>query len=128
MGGQQHDEKFSERHSFGKPMLGFGTPVSADTAPAIRGHFVAASGEFVGTFMFLFFAFLGHTMAVDQAPNSGSNGSNSNQTVIYIAMSYGLSLLVTAWTMYRISGGLFNTSVEFSFSLSSYYLISALQR
>jgi aquaporin rerated protein, other eukaryote len=75
------------------------------------GHFVAASGEFVGTFMFLFFAFLGHLMAVDQAPSTGPNGTNSNQTVIYIAMSYGLSLLVTAWTLYRISGGLFNPAV-----------------
>ena len=46
------------------------------------------------------------TMAVDQAPNTGPDGTNSNQTVIYIAMSYGFSLLVTAWTLYRISGGL----------------------
>ncbi|KAI7373588.1 aquaporin-like protein, partial [Hortaea werneckii] len=76
-------------------------------------HFVAATGEFVGTFLFLFFAFLGHQMAVDTAPNTGPGNVLSNQTVIYIAMSYGLSLLVTAWTMYRISGGLFNPALTF---------------
>lgn len=50
-------------------------------------------------------------MSVDTAPNTGPNGVNSNQTVIYIAMSYGLSLLVTVWAMYRVSGGLFNPAV-----------------
>ena len=78
---------------------------------ALRKHFVAATGEFVGTFLFLFFAFLGHSMSVSQAPNTGPNGTNSNQTVIYIALSYGMSLLVTAWTLYRVSGGLFNPAV-----------------
>ncbi|KAK4561289.1 hypothetical protein LTR86_004606 [Recurvomyces mirabilis] len=107
---QQHDEKFSKRHAMDKPMLGFGTPKSLEGSP-LTAHFVAASGEFVGTFMFLLFAFLGHIMAVDQAPNIGSNGSISNQTVIYIALAYGMSLLVTVWTMYRISGGLFNPAV-----------------
>lgn len=61
--------------------------------------------------MFLLFAFLGHTMAVDTAPNKGPNGGNSNQTVIFIGLAYGMSLLVTAWTMYRVSGGLFNPAV-----------------
>ncbi|KAK5125722.1 hypothetical protein LTR85_011996 [Meristemomyces frigidus] len=50
-------------------------------------------------------------MAVEQAPDTGPNRTNSSSTVIYIAMSYGLSLLVSAWTLYRISGGLFNPAV-----------------
>lgn len=77
-------------------------------AGALRGHFVAASGEFVGTFLFLFFAFSCHTMAVDQAGEVGPNGTNSAQTVIIISLGYGFSLLVTAWSLYRVSGGLFN--------------------
>lgn len=76
-------------------------------------HFIAATGEFVGTFMFLFLAYLGHLMSVAQAPDTGPNGTNSNQTVIFISMSYGFALLVTAWTMYRVSGGLFNPAVTF---------------
>lgn len=106
-----HDEK---SHGFDKPFLGFlGNPRNADDQSAILKHFVAATGEFVGTFLFLFFAFLGHQMAVDTAPDTGPGNVISNQTVIFIAMSYGLSLLVTAWTMYRISGGLFNPAVTF---------------
>ena len=81
---------------------------STDERSAVRNHFVAASGEFVGTFLFLFFAFAGHLMAVSQAGEKGPNGANSSQTVIFISLSYGFSLLVTAWSLYRVSGGLFN--------------------
>jgi len=79
---------------------------------ALKNHLVAASGEFVGTFLFLYFAFAIHLMAVDQTGTvATSNGQISSQTVIFISLGYGFSLLVTAWTMYRISGGLFNPAV-----------------
>jgi len=79
---------------------------------ALKNHLVAASGEFVGTFLFLYFAFATQLMAVDQtATVAMSNGQNSSQTIIFISLGYGFSLLVTAWTMYRISGGLFNPAV-----------------
>ena len=92
-----------------QPLYGMIQPRDAASASKLRQHFVAASGEFVGTFLFLFMAFLGHIMSVDQAPraNTGPNGTNASQTVIYISMSYGLSLLVTVWVMYRVSGGLY---------------------
>jgi len=73
-----------------------------------KNHVVAASSEFVGTFLFLYFAFAGHQMAANQAAEVGPNGTNSSQTIIYISMAYGFSLLVTAWSLYRVSGGLFN--------------------
>lgn len=51
-------------------------------------------------------------MAVDQASSvARSDGSNSAQTVVFISLGYGFSLLVTAWGWYRISGGLFNPAV-----------------
>jgi aquaporin rerated protein, other eukaryote len=60
-------------------------------------------------------------MAVDQtATVAMNNGQNSSQTIIYISLGYGFSLLITAWTMYRISGGLFNPAV-------SMFLISAFR-
>lgn len=93
-------------------------PKQGSLPSSARKHFIATSGEFVGTFLFLLFAFLGHSMAVSQAPNTGPNQTNSNQTVIYISMSYGLSLLVTAWTLYRISGGLFNPAVTLALVLT----------
>lgn len=73
-----------------------------------KNHFVAASSEFVGTFMFLYFAFAGHQTAANTATDKGPDGVNSSQTIIYIALSYGMSLLVIAWSLYRVSGGLFN--------------------
>ncbi|KAK0943793.1 putative aquaporin-3 [Friedmanniomyces endolithicus] len=97
--------------SLDQPMFGLIPIKDSNSQTAFQGHMIAATGEFVGTFLFLFFGFIGHLMAVDTAPNSGKNGVNSNQTVIYIALSYGLSLLVTVWTLFRISGGLFNPAV-----------------
>lgn len=78
---------------------------------AARRHFVAATAEFVGTFLFLFFAFLGHSMSATQAGITGPDDTASSETIVFISLTYAFSLLVTAWTMYRISGGLFNPAV-----------------
>lgn len=77
-----------------------------------RGHVVAAIGEFVGTFMFLWFAFAGHLMVIEQASDVAIlNGAKSSQSIVFISLIYGLSLLVNAWGWFRISGGLFNPAV-----------------
>ncbi|OTA69578.1 aquaporin-like protein [Hypoxylon sp. EC38] len=76
-------------------------------------HLVAATGEFVGTFLFLFFGYAGHLMVLDQG-EATSNGSR----IIYISLAYGFSLLVTAWAFYRISGGLFNPAVTLGMCLA----------
>ena len=99
------------------------SPSNAAVEPrggAIKNHFVAASGEFVGTFLFLYFAFATHLMAVDQADAVAlGNRQNSAQTVVYISLGYGFSLLVTVWAFYRISGGLFNPAVSVLLFISS---------
>lgn len=33
---------------------------------------------------------------------------------MYIALSFGLSLLVTAWVFYRVTGALFNPAITFA--------------
>jgi aquaporin related protein len=76
-------------------------------------HMVAASGEFVGTFFFLYFGYAGNIIAVLQEPATGPNGTLANNTIIWIAMAYGFSLLVNVWAFYRISGGLFNPAVSY---------------
>ncbi|KAE9993740.1 hypothetical protein EG327_003502 [Venturia inaequalis] len=87
-------------------------PSPVQQRKSIKNHFIAASGEFVGTVMFLYFGFSTHLMAVDQASSvARSDGTNSAQTVVFISLGYGFSLLVTAWGWYRISGGLFNPAV-----------------
>jgi aquaporin related protein len=40
-----------------------------------------------------------------------SHQVDSNQTVIFIALSYGFSLLIAAWVLYRVSGGLFDPAI-----------------
>ena len=92
-----------------------GTPFSHDndtstsnwSADEVRKHFVAASGEFVGTFLFLFFSFGGTQVANIVTPSATPNPSQ----LLYIALSFGFSLGITAWAFYRISGGLFNPAV-----------------
>ena len=72
-----------------------------------QGHIIAMSGEFVGTTMFLFFAFGGTQIANNLTPADTPNLAQ----LLYISLSFGFSLAVTAWTFYRISGGLFNPAV-----------------
>ncbi|KAK6431549.1 hypothetical protein LTR95_012287 [Oleoguttula sp. CCFEE 5521] len=94
-----------------QPMFGMGHPTPSENQSAARKHFVAAAGEFVGTFLFLFMAFLGHLMTVTTAGDSGPNQTLSASSVVYISLSYGFSLLIAAWMLYRVSGGLFNPAV-----------------
>lgn len=77
----------------------------------LRQHFVAASGEFIGTVMFLFFAYAWHQTAANTAIAFGPDRAPDSQTIMFISIAYGFSLLVNAWVFYRISGGLFNPAV-----------------
>jgi aquaporin related protein len=80
----------------------------------LQAHLVAASGEFVGTFMFLYFSFACQIMLHTQSGGrSQENGGFDNQQNIDTALVYGLSLLVNVWAFFRISGGLFNPAVSF---------------
>ncbi|KAF1955286.1 aquaporin [Byssothecium circinans] len=82
-------------------------------------HFIAATGEFAGTFMFLYFSFMCQVMLTTQASDvSTTNGGKSSQTNIFTALIYGFSLLVNVWAFYRISGGLFNPAVTFGLVLA----------
>lgn len=73
----------------------------------VQGHLIAMSGEFIGTIMFLFFAFGGTQIANTLTPAD----SPSLTQLSYISLSFGIALAVTAWTFYRVSGGLFNPAV-----------------
>lgn len=70
-------------------------------------------GEFVGTFLFLFFAYAGTHVANSRAPPSGLDAS----TLLYISLAFGFSLAVNAWVFFRISGGLFNPAVTLGLML-----------
>lgn len=74
----------------------------------LQGHLVATSGEFVGTTMFLWFAFAGTQVAA----MSSTNNVLDPQRLLFISLSFGMSLMIVVWAFYRISGGLFNPAVR----------------
>jgi aquaporin related protein len=87
-----------------------------------KNHFVASMGEFIGTTMFLLFAFAGTEVANIQSQATDSSSSDSNTTtgaatgfnvsvLLYISVIFGFSLMVNVWVFFRISGGLFNPAV-----------------
>ncbi|KAH9907908.1 aquaporin-like protein [Xylariomycetidae sp. FL2044] len=82
-----------------------------------KNLFVAGIGEWVGTTMFLFFAFAGTQVAnaKSQTPAESTTTNATTgfdpQVMMYIALSFGFSLMVNVWVFFRISGGLFNPAV-----------------
>jgi aquaporin related protein len=69
--------------------------------------------------MFLFFAFAGTQVANINGQNptaAAASTTPSDETfspivLMYVALSFGFSLMVNVWIFYRISGGLFNPAV-----------------
>ncbi|OAL54097.1 aquaporin-like protein [Pyrenochaeta sp. DS3sAY3a] len=89
-----------------------------------KNHFVAFVGEFVGTTMFLFFAFsgtqvanIGSGAAEDDKTTTGEATGFSPIVLLYIALVFAFSLMVNVWVFFRISGGLFNPAVTLAMLL-----------
>lgn len=79
---------------------------------SLKNHFVAFLGEFVGTCMFLWFAFAG-TIVANIGARKSAEDSTTSETVgfspivnLYVAVSFGFSLLVNVWVFFRVSGAL----------------------
>lgn len=88
----------------------------------VRNHFVAMMAEFMGTFLFLFFAFAGTQTA--NAPRSSTGDENTDipqgpdpLVLLYISACFGTSLTATVWIFFRISGGMFNPAVTIGLCL-----------
>ncbi|KAJ5469317.1 Aquaporin-1 [Penicillium diatomitis] len=74
-----------------------------------RYNLLCMLGEFVGTFLFLFFSFAGTQISNTPAPASGSDPNTSN--LLYASLTFGFSLTVNVWAFFRVTGGLFNPAV-----------------
>ncbi|GAA5986434.1 hypothetical protein JCM11641_000999 [Rhodosporidiobolus odoratus] len=102
-------------------------PMQGPTSLAIKNHFVAMVGEFVGTTLFMIFALGGTNVAnipttsVTGATQAGQDGSAAaapnTSNLLYIALCFGFSLAVNAWMFFRVSGGLFNPAVSLGMML-----------
>jgi len=85
-----------------------------------RQDLIAALLEFTGTFLFLFLGLGGiqagaasntYSRVGSEAADSAFQNVPSTSQLMYIATSMGLSLLVSAWAFYRVTGALFNPNV-----------------
>ncbi|KAF2440650.1 aquaporin-like protein, partial [Karstenula rhodostoma CBS 690.94] len=82
----------------------------------VRHLFISMLGEFVGTALFLTFAFAA-TQVANTPPNKTVDNPASTSTLLYISLAFGFSLLVNVWIFFRISGGLFNPAVSVALAL-----------
>lgn len=87
-----------------------------------RNHFIAMLGEFVGTFMFLFFALSAAQVANTAAASSSTSDTPNTSDLLFIALGFGFSLAANIWVFFRISGGLFNPAVRNSLHLPHHSL------
>ncbi|GFF27633.1 aquaporin-1 [Aspergillus udagawae] len=101
------DRRVVRRSQTQLPMLGL-----ADSA---RNNLIAVVGEFVGTFLFLFFSFAGTQVSNTPKPAPGAPPNTSN--LLYSSLSFGFSLTVNIWAFYRVTGGLFNPAVSLALCL-----------
>ncbi|KAI4601219.1 hypothetical protein KJ359_012409 [Pestalotiopsis sp. 9143b] len=107
------DTPFAGQHSHGGPS---GRSKLLSKIPVrTKNHIVAAATEFVGTFLFLFFAFGGA-----QTANTANTAPAADDAarLLYVALSFGISLLVNAWVFFRVSGGLFNPAVSLALAVA----------
>ncbi|OZJ02204.1 hypothetical protein BZG36_04745 [Bifiguratus adelaidae] len=71
-------------------------------SPTMRNDLVAAAGEFVGMCFFMFLSLGGvqATLWQDQIPTAPTPSQ-----ILGVAFSFGFSLLISVWMIFRISGG-----------------------
>ena len=82
-----------------------------------RADCKAATLEFVGTAFFLLFGLGGIQAATAETEQGSGRQSPTTEQVMYIATSMGLSLLVSAWLFFRVTGGLFNPNISLALLL-----------
>mgnify|MGYP001069489829 FL=1 len=75
----------------------------------MRYNLLCVMGEFVGTFLFLFFSFAGTQVALTPKPEEGAPPNTS--ALLYSSLAFGFSLMVNVWAFFRITGGMFNPAV-----------------
>lgn len=87
----------------------------------VRNHLVTMIGEFMGTFMFLFFSLTAVQIANsknDILLRDRSVTGPSLLQISYISFAFGTSLAVNVWLFFRVSGGLFNPAVTLGLCLA----------
>lgn len=86
----------------------------------LKSHFIAAYGEFVGTFIFLFCAYTICNVANHDQSLSAANASDYSHPgqLIMIAIGFGFSVMFSVWCFAGVSGGALNPAVSLSLCLA----------
>ncbi|KAJ7116578.1 aquaporin-like protein [Mycena epipterygia] len=82
----------------------------------VREDFIAASLELVGTTFFLLLG-LGGIQAVAAEKQSSVSDVTNVEQALYISTCMGFSLVVSAWSFFRITGSLFNPCITLALVL-----------
>ena len=69
-------------------------------------------GEFLGTFLFLFIAYLTAQAAIGNDPSGVAGGPLSPATLFYVAVGFGGGVLVSLLIFKGLSGEMFNPAVR----------------
>ena len=82
----------------------------------VQNHVIAMLSEFVGTFLFMFIGLGGNSVVNNTAARgmqpAGGDMSADPSKILFIAMAWGMAVVVNAWAFFRVSGGLFNPAVS----------------
>ncbi|CDK29538.1 unnamed protein product [Kuraishia capsulata CBS 1993] len=81
----------------------------------VRNHFVAMMGEFVGTFTFLWSAFM--IAQIANHDTSITEGANAAK-IIMISFGFGFGVMVGVFMTFRVSGGNLNPAVTLTLMLA----------
>merc|ERR1712000_806359 len=83
-----------------------------------RHIIVTIFGEFCGTFLFLFLSFAGAQTALDTNDPLDPEAPLLPYSLMYISASFGVSLALTVWVFFRVTGGMFNPAVTWALILA----------
>ncbi|EGE82260.1 hypothetical protein RJZ56_007624 [Blastomyces dermatitidis] len=81
----------------------------------LRNGIVATTGEFVGTFLFLFYPFASGIIANEVVLEPGEQADPT--ALLYTALGFGVSLTVNVWLFFRVTGGMLNPAVTLALYL-----------
>ncbi|RCK59515.1 Aquaporin-1 [Candida viswanathii] len=85
--------------------------------PAWKNHLIAALGEFFGTFIFLWVAFVIAQIA-NQDPTIPEPGQGSDpMQLIMISFGFGFGVMMSVFMFFRVSGGNLNPAVTLTLML-----------
>jgi aquaporin related protein len=96
----------------------FGAPRARTQKGWLGREVVQFVGEFFGTFLFLFIAYLTAQAALGNDPSIAAGGPPLPSTLFYVSVGFGGGVLISLWIFKGISGEMFNPAITLGLLLS----------